>query len=169
MGKYGVKLDEIIERATYKAIKIYEKEKIIDQRKKVLHNTKLLMKHYNDLKEHAESAVETISEINFNDCNVVDLDKDDLYILSIKRSKIKTLIMISHIDASLALLEQKQMKLNTIYKYDALEMFYIQEKSYEDIQEKLSCGKNTPARWINQMLNELSILLFGVDGIRDLG
>lgn len=167
MAKHGTNINDLIDQSTYRAIKLYAKEQAMTQSKSVLHNTKLLLRHYNDLQEHALKAVGTINELNF-DITIDEMDKDDLYILSIKKSKVKTLIMIAHVDAALASLKQKQAKLCMPEKYEALEMFYIKGVPYADIQEKLRCSKNTPARWINQMLNELSILLFGIDGIRDM-
>lgn len=49
-----------------------------------------------------------------------NLDKDEIYILSIKRSKIKTLIMIAHIDMAMEALKQKQIKLRASEKYETL-------------------------------------------------
>ncbi|WP_241428215.1 helix-turn-helix domain-containing protein [Clostridium sp. DJ247] len=38
--------------------------------------------------------------------------------------------------------------------------------TYEEIAETLNCGVNTPRRWINEMINELGVLLFGIDGLK---
>ncbi|MPW25964.1 hypothetical protein GC105_09190 [Alkalibaculum sp. M08DMB] len=168
MSKIGTNINDLIDQATYRAIKLYTKEQATAQNKSVLHNTKLLLKHYNDLQEHALKAVETINAIDFDNIAIDEMDKDDLYILSIKKSKVKTIIMIAHIDAALASLKHKQIKLHMPEKYEALEMFYIKGIPYDDIVMKYNCGANTPRRWMGQMLNELSILLFGIDGIRDM-
>ena len=45
-------------------------------------------------------------------------------------------------------------------------MFYIEKKSYGEIRDKLNCGQNTPSRWINECVDELSVLLFGFDGLK---
>lgn len=168
MSKYGIDVEDLIERATYKAIKIYDKEKKIEQKKKVLHNTKLLLKHYNDLRDHADRAIDSINQIDLSEISIEDMDKDDLYILSIKKSKIKTMLMIENINEAMERLENKQKRLHTIYKYEALTKHYIEGMTLEELQEELRCGKNTPGRWINQMTNELSVMLFGIEGIRDL-
>jgi hypothetical protein len=164
--KNKLNLDETIERATYNAIKIYEKEKIQEQRKKVFHNTRLLLSHYNDLKAHVDNAIDDINKLEDDLTELGDIERDEMYILSIKRSKSKTLIMIAHIDMAMELLRRKQVKLCYEYKYEALKMFYIDEMTYEEIQEHFGCSKNTPGRWINQMINDLSILLFGIDGVK---
>lgn len=171
MNKNKVNVDELISKAAKEAIKEYDKEKKQEQRKKVFHNTRLLLSHYNDLKSHVENAIDDINKLKnheIRESDFLDADKsaDELYILSIKRSKTKTLIMISHIDMALEILKQKQYKACSIEKYEALKMYYIDEMTYEDLQEYFKCGINTPRRWINEMVKELSILLFGIDGLK---
>lgn len=164
-------LEEIINKAAKEAVKEFNKEKLIEQKKRVFHNTRLLLKHYNELKDHIEHAVDDINKLDSHmliESDFIDMEKetDELYIMSIKRSKTKTLIMVSHIDTALERLRKKQIESGTIERYEALIMFYINRMTYEDIQEKFQCSKNTPGRWINQMTNELSVYLFGIDGLK---
>ncbi|MBU5677894.1 hypothetical protein KQI88_15865 [Alkaliphilus sp. MSJ-5] len=149
------------------AIKEFKIENQKQEKKQVYHNTRLLLRHYNDLQEHILDAVDNINQMEC-DIDIHELNEDDLYILSIKQSKVKTLIMLAHIDVSLEKLKQKQIKLGTVEKYRALEMFYFQGKTYEQIQEELHCGLGTPGRWVNQMVNQLSIYLFGIDGLKQM-
>ena len=71
--------------------------------------------------------------------------------------------MIAHIDMALEQLKRKQIKKGTVDKYNALTKHYIDEKNYEEISEELKCSVITPRRWINEMIDELSVLLFGID------
>lgn len=158
--------EETINKAVKQAIKEFDKEKRQEQKKKVFHNTKLLLKHYNDLRQHVENAIDDVRRLETDLEELGGLEKDELYILSIKRSKSKTLIMIAHIDMAMEVLRQKQIKLCSLEKYETLRMFYIDEVSYEEIVKHFNCGVNTPRRWINDMINELSILLFGIDGLK---
>lgn len=167
MGKQtDIDINEVVDKAVKRAIQEYNKQMLIEKKKKVFHNTRLLMKHYNELKDHVTNAIDSSDEVELDWIDIESMDKDKLYIQSIKKSKIKTLIMIAHIDASLSMLKQKQIEQGSIERFEALKMFYIEGASYEDIQEKFQCGKNTPGRWINQMINELSVYLFGVDGLK---
>ena len=156
-----------INKLVKEAIKEFQIENQKREKKQVYHNTKLLLRHYKDLQEHMVSAVDSINEMEA-DLDTTNLDEDDLYILSIKQSKVKTMIMLAHIDVSLEKLKQKQIKLGAIEKYQALEMFYFQGKTYEQIQEELHCGLGTPGRWVNHMVNQLSIYLFGIDGLNQM-
>ena len=161
-----INIEETINRATKQAIKEYDKEKAEEQRKKVFHNTRLLLSHYNDLKSHVENAIDDATKLEEGLSELGDIDRDELYILSIKRSKSKTLIMIAHIDMALEILRRKQIKLCATEKYEALKMFYLDDIPYDEIVKYFNCGVNTPRRWMNDMINELSILLFGIDGLK---
>ncbi|RXI46529.1 hypothetical protein DP145_06810 [Clostridium tetani] len=164
--KNSINIDEVINKATKNAIKEYDKEKRMEQRKKIFHNTKLLLKHYNDLKSHVQNAIADIKQLEGDLDELGDLERDELYILSIKKSKSKTLIMIAHIDMAMDLLKKRQYKLCSIEKYHALEKYYFKEMTFEEVAESLNCGVVTARRWINEMINELSILLFGIDGMK---
>jgi hypothetical protein len=168
--KGQLNIEETINKAAKEsakqAIKEFDKEKRQEQKKKVFHNTRLLLKHYNDLKQHVDNAIDDVTRLESDLVDLGDIERDELYILSIKRSKSKTLIMIAHIDMAMNILRQKQIKLSSTEKYETLIMFYIDEVSYEDIVKHFNCGINTPRRWINDMVNELSILLFGIDGLK---
>jgi DNA-directed RNA polymerase specialized sigma24 family protein len=168
--KGQINIEEAINKAAKEsakeAIKEFDKEKRQEQRKKVFHNTKLLLSHYNDLKQHVENAIDDARQLETDLIQIGEIERDELYILSIKKSKTKTLIMIAHIDMALEILKQKQYKLCSPEKHAALEMFYIDEMTYEEIVEKLSCGERTARRWMNEMIEELSVYIFGVDALR---
>lgn len=166
MSKSNTNLDDTISKAVREAIREYDKENKIKKREMVFHNTRLLLKHYNDLKSHLNKAIDDVSKLESGLLELVDLERDELYILSIKRSKAKTLIMLAHIDTAMDTLKQKQYKLCSQEKYFAFYRYYIREQSYEDVAEELNCGVVTARRWVNEMINELSILLFGIDGLK---
>lgn len=166
MGKNNINVEELISKATKEAIKEYDKEKRQEQRKKVFHNTRLLLSHYNDLKSHVKNAISDATRLETDLIDIGEIDHDELYILSIKKSKTKTLIMIAHIDVAMETLGSKQHKLCSPEKYEALKMFFIDEMTYEKVAEQLSCSVITARRWINEMINELSINLFGIEGMK---
>ncbi|ADK16690.1 helix-turn-helix domain-containing protein [Clostridium ljungdahlii] len=161
-----VSIDETIKRAAKEAIKEFDQEKKEEKRKNVFHNTKLLLEHYNDLVSHVNNAIDDVNKLEQDLEDIDDLDRDELYILSIKKSKSKTLIMIAHIDMAMEVLKKKQHKMCSPEKYRALELFYLKEKTYEEVAERLSCGVVTARRWIREMTDELSIQLFGIDGLK---
>ena len=44
-------------------------------------------------------------------------------------------------------------------------MYFMQGMDYAEIAEELDTGKNTPRRWVTGIINELSVLLWGVDEV----
>lgn len=154
-------INEIIKRA----IEEYDKKQKIKFTQKIFRNTKLLMSNYNDFKNHINYSISDIRDLK----EVIELEEegyDDLFIMSIKQSKAKTLIMTSHIDKSLELLKMSQYKEGTPEKYEALELYYIDNETYISISEELQTSEITIKRWVKQMLEQLGILLFGIDGLK---
>lgn len=156
-----INLEEIIR----KSIEEYDKKQKNKYTQKIFRNTKLLMTNYNDFKNHINYSISDIRDLK----EVVDLEEDgydDLFILSIKQSKAKTLIMTAHIDKSLEILKVNQVKEGTPEKYEALEMYYIYNKPYCYIADEIHTSEITIKRWVKQMLEQLGILLFGIDGLK---
>ncbi|MGG7200748.1 helix-turn-helix domain-containing protein [Clostridium butyricum] len=154
-------INEIIKRA----IEEYDKKQKIKFTQKIFRNTKLLMSNYNDFKNHINYSISDIRDLK----EVIELEEegyDDLFIMSIKQSKAKTLIMTAHIDKSLELLKISQDKEGTNEKYEALELYYIKNRSYVSIAKELHTSEITIKRWVKQMLEQLGILLFGIDGLK---
>ena len=154
--------EEVMDKAIKKALKEFKDEEREEKKKKVLHNTKLLLRNFNNLKTHSDKAKYDISEMDIE----AESEDDKVYILSIRRSKLRTLVMVSHIEMAMKELKENKIRAGAIEQYRALEMFYIEKKSYGEIREKLNCGQNTPSRWINECVDELSVLLFGFDGLK---
>lgn len=165
-----VNVEELINKAANKAaieaIKEFKAKDREDKRKNILHNTRLLLRKYNELIDNVQNSIDNISQLEYEILDTFNLDESELYITSIKKSKTKTLIMIAHIDKAMDILRKNQIRKGTIEKYEVLEKFYLMGIKYEDIVEQCECGVNTPRRWMNEMIDELSILLFGIDGLK---
>ena len=133
-------IEEIVKETVAITIKEYEKNLNDRNKRKILYNTKLLLKNYNELKNHSINAIyknideEVIDRMNGEEANYSD---DKIFIESIRNSKIKTLIIITHIDVALERVKQKHKIKGTIEKYKALELYYIKEKRKDDIAVEL--------------------------------
>jgi transcription initiation factor TFIID subunit TAF12 len=166
----NIYIEELINKAANKAateaIKEFKAKDREDKRKNILHNTRLLLKKYKELIDNVQNSIDEINQLDLGDLDLGDLSREELYIESIKKSKIKTLIMIAHIDKAMEILKENQIRKSTEEKYEVLEKFYLMGIKYDDIVEQYQCGVNTPRRWMNEMIDELSILLFGIDGLK---
>ena len=140
------------------AIKEFKEEEKEKYRNKKLHNTKLLMKNYNNLKDHIEEVSDDL-DIEFEDL------ADEVWITSITRTKLRTMKMMAYIDSALKIVEKKFRTSCEEYKYKAFKLYYIDKKTNEEIQEILSCGKNSPKNWSDLVIEELSLLLWGIEAL----
>lgn len=154
--------NEMIKKAVNLALREYKKGEREEQKQRILHDTKLLMKYYNSLKLHAENAIYNSDMLEVDE----DDERDRIYILSIRRTKLRTLAIVAHIEMAMEELKKKKLEDGAYEQYRAFVMYYIDKKCYDEIQKELNCSKNTPARWINTSIKDLSILLFGIDGLK---
>ena len=167
--------------AAQEAIKLYKKEEKDRSRKDAFHNTGLLMSKYIELVEHYENIKYRSSEIEdlFDAQTFEDTTQDDIIIQSIKRSKIRTMIIISQINTTVKLLEVSMKEKGETEKYEAVKLLYMDPakkelKYYQRVKlvveemtvRGIPCSDSSVRRWSNEMLNELSVKLFGVDGLR---
>lgn len=159
-------INKAANKAATKAIKEFKEKDIENKRNNILHNTRLLLKRYNELIDNVQNSIDNISQLEYEILDTVNLEESELYIASIKKSKTKTLIMIAHIDKALEILKENQIKKGTVEKYEVLVKFYLDGIKYNDLVDEYNSGVNTPRRWMNEMINELGVLLFGIDGLR---
>lgn len=162
-------LKETTDRDEIKALaKEVAKEAIFDivnsKKDRRFQNTKLLMRNYNTLKEHINNEGEHI-EIKYEFEKEAYIKLEYMWLESIARSKARTIEMINYVDLKLKYLKYKYEEKCECDKYRAFEMYYIEGKTNEEIQEEFYISKNTPGRWINEITRELSILLWGIDAI----
>ena len=140
------------------AIKEFKEEEKEKQKDRRLHNTRLLMRNYNSLKEH-------IDKVNGDLDIEVDNVDDEVWITSITRTKLRTMKMMAYIDSALDIIEKRFKSNCEEYKYKAFTLYYIDKKSNEEIQELLDCGKNSPKIWSDLVTSELSLLLWGIEAL----
>lgn len=138
-----------------------------------LRNTKLLLRNYNNFKEHCKNAIYTSDQINA--VEILDeydnIDDETLYINSIKKTQARTLIILKHIDRMLEFYEwsvNRNNDENAIRRFKAMKLFYMIDKklTYDEIAENLHVSERTIFRDIKQAVEELSVLIFGVDGLK---
>ncbi|WFR55373.1 hypothetical protein QA584_17380 [Anaerocolumna sp. AGMB13025] len=155
--------DELIEKAVKSAIKEYSKEQKMEKKRKALHNTKLLLKNYRKIQKSIEEGVSEVMQLEKE--YIVLNESDELYIESIKRSKLRSLIVVTHIDKALALAQEECKRKGIPEKYDAFISCMLDGMTYDDAAQKYLSSKPSISRWINDITKEVSIQLFGVEGM----
>ncbi len=153
-------MQSMLQQVAVLAVKEYEKQQAKKKTKEIMHNTFALMENYVPLKSFITNAVSDQAQIDRT-----KRFENNEYLKSIRKSRVKTMLMIAHIDCAIAELKKEAFKNGEQYKYEAFEMYYMKTMTYEEIQERLQCGKNSPSRWCKEMIKRLSVKLFGIDGI----
>jgi hypothetical protein len=157
-----VTADELISKAVKVAIKEYSKEQRSEKKRKALHNTKMLLKNYDKIKSSIEEAISEESQLNES----LHYDaEDEVYINSIRKSKLKSLIIIAHIDRALTVVQDEYIKKDTPEKYDVFIKCFMQGMNYDEAVKEYFSSKTSVSRWVNEVTKEVSIQLFGVDGV----
>ena len=143
-------------------------------RKNRFHNTELLLKHYLGLVEHFEIAQDKASDEDMEAYNFEEADMEDIIIQSIRRSRVRTLIMVMQIEVCLGKLRTKMINKGQPEKYAVLEKLYLDPvknsmpltERKQIVAAEIHCGETSVWKWRNEMIDELSVLLFGIDGLR---
>ena len=167
---------ESVREIAFEVLKLYKQEEKNNVKKARFRNTGLLLNHYIDFVDHYENIKYKASDIQ-NELDLIEskmIEIDDIYIQSIKRSKIRTKIIVHHIEAAIDMLKSKMKNKNEPEKYDIIERLYMDRNIIDMkfnarikfVSDSCNCSESSARRWNSEMLNELSVLLFGVDGLR---
>jgi len=149
-----------------------------------LQNTILLLRNYNTLKHHVDYAISHPGDVRPVEEKICDMEKEfysdydedflnakpDLFIESILASKVRTALMVAHIDAMVKQLHDVA-KEDGGKEYDKFIMFedmYFKGMHCEDIAEKMDYSVSQVYRITNDMVEKLSVLLWGINGLRGL-
>jgi hypothetical protein len=152
--------ESMIQKAARAAVAEYKKQEEKDRKQNKYHNTFALMKCYRDAAFHIENAVSDGTQLELD--GMTDEQKR-IHLESVRRSRFKTLIMTAHIDKAVEEIEHRRKAAGREIEYKAFELYFMQGMDYAQIAEELDTGKNTPRRWVTAIINELSVLLWGID------
>jgi len=172
--------DENIDCGRYERY-VYIYNKLKEKYDRKVRDTKLLLNNYRRFNKHikqttyTEKQLETatVAEILDKLYIVEDDEKDDATIVqAILKSKKRTEIILNHMNTILAGYEENACKSKDIElkrRLQVINKLYIDDKkgkSFEEIAEELNTSTSTVKRDRNRAIKEISILLFGIDGIR---
>lgn len=122
-----------------------------------LDTTVKLMENYLLLREYAQKGTPGDQEMHACDPGAI-LDV-------LRRSREDTAVVVNEIDEALAAIRVAALAGSYYYKVEAFERHYIQGQTYEHIADAMNSGRNSPARWCKEIMRQMSVRLFGVNGI----
>ena len=136
-----------------------------------LRNTDLLLKNYNKFVAHCNTALYTSKQLK--QANAIDIldevedDEDEVYVRSIMRTRERTFLIVNHIKRILGYYKHiTKSEPEKERKYKVLVGLYIDKKTYSQMAEELYCSTKTIERDRKEAIEELSVLIFGVDGLK---
>lgn len=172
--KFGqVNIQEIATAAAIEALKLQKADERMRMRKSRFGNTELLLKNYLNLIEHFELSQDKASEEDLEAYNFEEADMEDVIIRAIRRSRIRTLIMVLQIEVCLEKLRTKMIDMGQPEKYAVIEKLYLDPtkrlmpwlERVRIIAAEIPCSESSVNRWKNDMIRDLSVLIFGADGL----
>ena len=139
-------------------------------------NVKLLLREYGALVDHCRSAIYDIEDIENEDSLATILDLmsgnriENFRIESIKKSAIRTRIIIEHINEMVDLYRiycEKSPKSEDVRRYRVIYFAYLADDtmSIDEIADMESTDKRTIYRDIDIAAERLTALIFGIDGL----
>lgn len=182
MSLTAAELREIYERAAAigakEALKAFEQErkKEYGQRAdKRLRNTKLLLRNYHMLKEHAENSVFGRAQMKESALDILEsmmsIYNDEVIIQSIKNSATRTAIIVSHIETMFGLYysycERSTNREIDLRRYQVVWDMYMAEEtlSAKEVAEKQNISRDSVYSDLKIGFERLTALIFGVDGL----
>ena len=187
--KLSASVTQIVTAAALQGVKDLDKEKADVRRKasekvmdKRLYNTRLLLKHYRDLKIHFENAVfefdtkQAAAESTPGEIWKIlnnTATNEEVYIESIRKSAMRTMIIIQHIDRILGIYEavcDKSGLESEKRQYRILTARYLDEhqSSIAEIADREHIHRRTAEKDLDAAIASVTALIFGVDAIKTL-
>lgn len=140
-----------------------------------LRNTKLLLRNYRMLKEHAENSVFGRTQMEESALDILEsmmsMYDNEVIIESIKRSATRTAVIVSHIETMFGLYaaycDKSPNRDIEMRRYEVLWDMYMAEDtlSAKEVAEKQHVSKDTVYTDIRMATEKLTALIFGVDGL----
>ena len=140
-----------------------------------LRNTKLLLRNYHMLKEHAENSVFGRTQMEESALDILEsmmsMYDNEVIIESLKRSATRTAVIVSHIETMFGLYaaycDKSPNRDIEMRRYEVLWDMYMAEDtlSAKEVAEKQHVSKDTVYTDIRMATEKLTALIFGVDGL----
>ena len=177
-----VQLKDIYEKAAAigakEALKAFEQERkkeYSSRSDRRLRNTKLLLRNYHMLKEHAQNSVFGRTQMEESALDILEsmmtMYDNEVIIESIKRSATRTAVIVSHIETMFGLYEaycdKSQNRDIDMRRYEVLWDMYMADDTLnaKEIAEKQQISVRNVYKDIKIATETLSALIFGVDGL----
>lgn len=162
-------LQAMLQAAAKAAIKELRKEEAKEKKKNKYHDTFSLMRCYRDATFHIENAVSEGTQLELEGMTE---EQQETYLRSVRKTRFRTMLMTANIDRAIDEMARRRAAAGRDIEYLVFDMYFMQGMTYEQIIEQVEkdsgekLGKNTPRRWVTGIINEMSVLLWGLEDER---
>lgn len=159
-------LKAMLQEAAKAAIKELKREENKERKRNKYHDTFSLMKCYRDAVFHIENAVSEGTQLEIQDMTE---EQQETYLRSVRRTRFRTMLMTANVDKAIDEMARRRTAAGRELEYKVFDMYFMQGMAYEQIIEQVEkdtgerLGKNTPRRWVTGIINEMSVLLWGLE------
>ena len=159
-------LKAMLQEAAKTAIKELKQEETKERKRNKYHDTFSLMKCYRDAVFHIENAVSEGTQLELQDMTE---EQQETYLRSVRRTRFRTMLMTANVDKAIDEMAKRRAAAGRELEYKVFDMYFMQGMAYEQIIEQIEkdtgerLGKNTPRRWVTGIINEMSVLLWGLE------
>ena len=172
-GKYITIQEEdfqaMLQAAATAAIKELRKEEAKEKKKNKYHDTFSLMKCYRDAVFHIENAISEGTQLELEGMTE---EQQETYLRSVRKTRFRTMLITANIDRAIDEMARRRKEADREIEYTVFDMYFMQGMTYEQIIDQVEAdsgerlGKNTPRRWVTGIINEMSVLLWGLEDER---
>jgi hypothetical protein len=183
MAKQTDKTDELVKmagkagaEAALHYLEMERKKAQVTRQDRRLYNTKLLLRNYRMLNAYVANAVYEESDDDENAIDILDMMcehawKDDVCINSIKKSVMRTQIIMKHINGMLEIYDvlcKRSQKTEDQRRWRVLNAMYISEENStaEEIAQSEGIDTRTVYKDLSYATEKMTALLFGIDGLK---
>lgn len=169
---------ETAAKTAIKTLRDEQRQQQKEMHKRILHNTKLLLHNYRMFKEHTDTSINELEEISENTFQIFEAmmlrpaSESKVFVNSITHSMAKTTIVMEHIEEAVDVYRaycEKSKNPENMRRYRIIDVKYISGDTLltnEEIAEKENIACRTVYKDIEAAVKMLSVLIFGVDGLR---
>lgn len=156
----------MLQSAAKEAIKELRRVEAKEKKRNKYHDTFSLMRCYRDAVFHIENAVSEASQLGMEDMTE---EQQETYLRSVRKTRFRTMLMTANIDKAIDEMAKRRRAAGREMEYQVFDMYFMQGMTYEQIIEQVEkdtgekLGKNTPRRWVTGVVNEMSVLLWGLE------
>lgn len=159
----------MLQAAATAAIRELRKEEAKEKKKSKYHDTFSLMKCYRDAVFHIENAISEGMQLELEGMTE---EQQETYLRSVRKTRMRTMLMTANIDKAIDEMARRRKDADREIEYRVFDMYFMQGMTYEQIIDQVEAeggerlGKNTPRRWVTGIINEMSVLLWGLEDER---